>query len=244
MKKDIHSETAKAVFGNDSPEARRAAKTLNFGKLYMEPLMTKYVRDKYLDFDTEHRVLYYAHVAKGRYLLTRSPLKFTKNLVVSDPCYNLTINHCQFKVENLKPGTYYPVMIADNEVITEIAILHSDISGFGKAKVSDWQLIEDVCICVDSGQVGFFDFDKYAEKQMKENFESFYEAVGQLTLGRFEDKNVRGYLGHGVIEDWGFVSQTAYGDGTYQLFKIESEGEVIGLRVVFVDEAEDEEEED
>lgn len=88
---------------------------------------------------------------------------------------------------------------------------------------------------VDSGQAGFFDLDKYeaALKDKSDNsrnndtrFEQFYDNCGENTLGSES---------WGVVEGFGAVSSSGYGDGGYKLVERRNEdGELIEARIVYM----------
>lgn len=92
---------------------------------------------------------------------------------------------------------------------------------------------------VDSGQAGFFDraaFGAVCAPDSGPDFESFYDRVGELTMGKDE---------FGALE-WGATSRSGYGDGGYEAYaRRDAEGQVVAAVIVFItadDEAEAESE--
>lgn len=94
---------------------------------------------------------------------------------------------------------------------------------------------DDFQVGVDSGQAGFFDLDQYeaALKDKKDNirdgdtrFEQFYDHCGENTLGNEM---------WGIVEGFGAVSSSGYGDGGYKLLERRNEaGELIEARIVYM----------
>uniref|UniRef100_A0AAU6W1I6 Uncharacterized protein n=1 Tax=Pseudomonas phage Nican01 TaxID=3138540 RepID=A0AAU6W1I6_9CAUD len=109
------------------------------------------------------------------------------------------------------------------------SVLNDPIDPFSFVANDDFQ------VGVDSGQAGFFDLDKYeaALKDKKDNtrddntrFEQFYDHCGENTLG-----NDR----WGIVEGFGAVSSSGYGDGGYKLVERRNEaGELIEARIVYM----------
>jgi|GEM_PF-5823906 len=86
---------------------------------------------------------------------------------------------------------------------------------------------------VDSGQFGIFDNTIWDDVKEYDNPDNFYGKAGSLSLSE---------EGCGVIDNAGFVTRTAYGDGTYNLVKyLNAEGELTAFEIVFAEEDEDEE---
>lgn len=112
-------------------------------------------------------------------------------------------------------------------------------------QIDKWEL-EDIHVGVDSGQAGFFDYDKYAEALSDKvdndegpKFEAFYEKSCNCTGSDLQ---------FGVIDNFGVVSSSGYGDGGYELYVARNaEGQVIGAYITFISEddvKENEEEEE
>ena len=95
---------------------------------------------------------------------------------------------------------------------------------------------------VDSGQAGIFDVGQYPAGEDTGDFndpESFYGKVCKLTY----DENNR-ELTHGVV-DFGVVSLSGFGDGGYDAYAAKNNaGEVVGFRIVFIEDERDDSYED
>ena len=93
----------------------------------------------------------------------------------------------------------------------------------------------DCVIEVDSGQVGFFDDNYYAENQGGDfgDITTLFGLACSLTLS----KN-RG----GIVNDRGVVSETGFGDGSYSLYiGKNNECKIVSASIIFI--ADDEMEE-
>lgn len=91
----------------------------------------------------------------------------------------------------------------------------------------EWTLnfveVPDFEVGVDSGQAGFFDASRYVGGED----EAFYDRVCELTLEG---------LCAGVI-DFGAVSSSGYGDGSYRCFVAKNpQGEIVAAKIVFIDD--------
>lgn len=78
-------------------------------------------------------------------------------------------------------------------------------------------------------------------------FDQFYELCGEQTLGK-EYKTVDGFYLRkpsvaGSLPLFGFLSQSGYGDGGYNLYTIEENGETVAAKIVFIGDEEMETEE-
>jgi len=153
-------------------------------------------------------------------------------MLVTDPCYDKKEEDLKYQAKlPAKNGTWLATAeYADgNEwgvrVSRIIAWHESNLAG----ALSVCNKMYDADIGVDSGQAGFFDYEKYPVYPRDEiNENSFYMPVCELTLS---DKNF------GTV-DFGAVSASGYGDGGYDLYvKINDFGEVIAVWIEFIAEA-------
>jgi hypothetical protein len=172
-------------------------------------------------------------------------------MVISDPCYTIP-TWCQGVIENVKNG----VWVADVEKVQtwgeRVSVLfahHEDntieldrlLNGYGQ------QL--PFTFGVDSGQLGFFDFDHYRKDGSvvdlpKYDFgddydvtdgDVWYRAVCNITL----DSEQWGVLPFGV------VSSSGYGDGSYRVFGVTDEQtDYVGFIVIFISDEDIEDEDD
>jgi len=97
-------------------------------------------------------------------------------------------------------------------------------------------------IGVDSGQCGIFDADNYPGGNSTGEYDdknSFYGKVCELTSnehGEEADKSIP-YNTYGIIDGFGVVSSTGYGDGCYTAYGIKNEnGELIAVKIVFLED--------
>jgi len=153
------------------------------------------------------------------------------NLVVSDPCYDLT-GHCQQLFANAKLGRWVVSSQKRNmknwgDRCCKLEAVHFD----HRKDDIDWECVGQ--IGVDSGQAGIFDTRFYKDDNVvPSNFEGglvpeepWYSLCAQETLS---DKGV------GTIP-YGAVSSSGFGDGTYDVyFGKTSDNTLIGLRIVFI----------
>ena len=161
-----------------------------------------------------------------------------KKVQVTDPCYSLDV-WCTETIENMLPGKYDTfATVVDTGMlgrrVSELTIAHKsvELSGLKFIKVVTGD------IGVDSGNCGFFDYDKFREA--KETDANFVAEHGDSEIGPFTNKwwaisdNLRA-LG-GTLDDWGVLSHSGYGDGGYDLYLAydESEENVIAAKIVYL----------
>jgi len=151
---------------------------------------------------------------------------------VTDPCYRRD-SWCTDIVDNVKKGAWdaYIKTDPDSHRVSELMAFHKDVDG-KTVKNASWTSREQI-IGVDSGQCGFFD-DKYYPEN----------------TGDYEDENSFYYKCCSATErdcglvNYGVVSRSGYGDGSYGCFILEDKDEnVIGVKVVFIEECEDDDDE-
>jgi hypothetical protein len=151
-------------------------------------------------------------------------------MCVTDPCYEKGTWCAVWDLPVLKGTWHTDVVISDEgewgNRVAKLEVWHEDYPCM-------FEPLEAIStdIGVDSGQAGFFDADLYPEddKQFEyENESSFYRRVCNLTLSN--DK-------YGVIDDFGVVSCSGYGDGSYGLFGQADEwGRYVHLAILFLEE--------
>ena len=153
-------------------------------------------------------------------------------VMVSDPCYGMN-TWCQGVVENVMPGIYNCAVAYSDEGdwgvrVAEIDVMHQDARMY-------WLEAADVTVGVDSGQAGIFDYEYYAKHHTEHDVEDgWYDKVCAITLA---DESA------GTVDDSGLVSSSGYGDGCYGCYLAKTaDGLVVGLKVVYIYEDEDEDE--
>jgi hypothetical protein len=176
-------------------------------------------------------------------------------MVISDPCYTIP-TWCQGVVERVKNGTW----VADVEKVESWGERVSVLFTLNKEALRENPILEDTLrngwgkqlnfdFGVDSGQLGFFDFEHYrndnsAKDLAKYDFggdfdidggDIWYRAVCNITLASEQ---------WGVLP-FGVVSSSGYGDGSYPVFGVVNEyDEYVGFMVVFIGDEDDEDDEE
>lgn len=159
-----------------------------------------------------------------------------------DPCYSID-TWCMALIKNIKKGKYHCFATQSDEGdwgkrISELTIVHDE----HKESIDSlmWEMT-DFSIGVDSGQAGFFD-EKYYEKYHKgadvdDNAEDsqWYNRVCNITLNGDWC---------GTIDDKGVVSESGYGDGGYDVFAVYDDDSIVALKIVFISDWEDEDDEE
>ena len=167
-------------------------------------------------------------------------------LRVSDPCYYFDV-WCSGQLENARKGKWKavieklsPEQTKWGERVASLLVFHAGAAdvpfSFASWKEAPFE------VGVDSGQAGVFDLAYYRnDAVVKENDYGsypwdcdgpFYSACGSHTLSEKQ----AGCLSHGA------VSSSGYGDGGYRAYYAEEGGEVVAVRIVFIDEDEGEKE--
>lgn len=154
-------------------------------------------------------------------------IRIDGNITISDPCYEPGI-WCAFQ-ERALPGWYKCfVEVQDipvwGERIASMTAVREDF-------VDDYKLLPfyDVDrVGVDSGQMGIYDSDYFAENQVDNDYdnpESWYRQVCDVTLSDTQA---------GIMDQQGFVSASGYGDGSYNVIAFESNGDIVAIKVEFI----------
>ena len=164
-------------------------------------------------------------------------------VLVSDPCYDYP-TWCTGTVENVKPGKYETSVEywedTDPFFRGRVSVLYAILEGLNKESLN-WEITE-ADIGVDSGQCGIYDFEsvkdiigtgEYNEK------DSFYAKACACTnddkLQYQELKDLDN------INSIGVVSRSGVGDGSYDLYIAKQDDQVVGFKVVYlIDDEEDE----
>jgi len=172
-------------------------------------------------------------------------------MVISDPCYTIP-TWCQGVVERVKNGTW----VADVEKVESWGERVSVLFALNKEALRENPILQDTLrngwgkqlnfdFGVDSGQLGFFDFEHYRNDNSAKNLakcdfgddfdidagDIWYRAVCNITLASEQ---------WGVLP-FGVVSSSGYGDGSYPVFGVVNEyDEYVGFMVVFIGDEEEE----
>jgi hypothetical protein len=172
-----------------------------------------------------------------------------KDVIVSDPCYELP-TWCQAKLDNVLPGYYQPMCkIVDKDMWGRrnslLMVIHEDY----QFKDLTWTKTDHI-IGVDSAQAGIFSASTYRND---EHSLTQYKPEGSWNYGNFRSEpgidfydlmcgiTINNTDGWGRY-DGGVVSSSGYGDGSYDLYVSYNEtGEVVGICIDFLVEYEDDE---
>lgn len=164
-----------------------------------------------------------------------------EKVMVSDPCYGLG-TWCQGVLENILPGQYDCVMERSDEGdwgmrVSAIEVTHFDYKGKFLALH-----LEKFYVGVDSGQAGIFDYEYYAKHHMDSTERPH---VDDNWYDRVCDKTYTDYFDGNTIDSLGFVSSSGYGDGGYDCWTGRNEdGKIVCIRVEFISEYDEEEEDE
>lgn len=174
----------------------------------------------------------------GTHLVGNIELK--KHVYITDPCYD-TITWCQKLLTNVSPGTYRCFVVVSDEGNWghRVAELHAILNKvFDKyEELSEIPYDSEPLNCsigVDSGQCGIFDADYYEEQHPDDDYDnknSWYRRVCDLTYNA------------GIIDGLGVACASGYGDGSYPLYVAKDKNKVVAMKVVFIDDEEDDSDE-
>ena len=134
-------------------------------------------------------------------------IRFGSEVQVTDPCYT-PVEWCSHLIKNALPGVWVcRARIKDcggwGERVAALEVRHED---YKKVAINEY---ESGTLCVDSGQLGFFDADYYENHYQDANWDdmtSWYRRVCDLTCS---DEQC------GVVDNLGVVASSGYGDGCY-----------------------------
>lgn len=165
-------------------------------------------------------------------------IKLGSKVLVSDPCYEYP-TWCTGTVENVKPGNYNTSVIYWKDTdrffngrVAELLAVHESYD----VEDLDWEITK-ADIGVDSGQCGIFDFEQvkdiigHGEWDEKDKFYAQACACTEDGAKQYQEMN-----------NYGVVSRSGIGDGSYDLYVAYHKDEVIAIKVVFLMDGEDEEE--
>ena len=171
-------------------------------------------------------------------MISYGEIMLGKKVRVTDPGYALSV-WCAKTIENMLPGKYDTFATIVNtgmlgRRVSELTIAHKSV------ELSDLKFIKIVTgdIGVDSGNCGFFDYDKFQEAKEADILYANEHSINDI--GPFTNKwwaisdNLRA-LG-GTLDDWGVLSHSGYGDGSYDLYLAydESGENVIAAKIVYL----------
>ena len=169
----------------------------------------------------------------------KTTIKLGNKVMVSDPCYGLG-TWCQGVLENVFPGNYKCNVEYSDEGdwgirVAAIEVVHED---YDEVLCMD---MENFDVGVDSGQAGIFDYDYYSEYHDSCDVrphvnDDWYDRVCNITLSEASAGNIDGL---------GFVSSSGFGDGGYACWTERNrDGYIVAIRVEFITEYDEEDEEE
>lgn len=166
-------------------------------------------------------------------------------VMVSDPCYKLN-TWCQGVLENVKSGIWDAYLkMLDTRMwgvrVAELITVNSEHSRKHPVIMDEHQEFE---VGVDSGCAGVFDYDYYAQYHKEDEIdEEWYDII--ICKQFFPTYDSSGWENSIFTDSEGVASNSGYGDGGYDCYVARNdEGEIIGIRIVYIIEEEINEEED
>lgn len=160
-------------------------------------------------------------------------IKLGGKVICIDPCYEK--EELGIVVEAL-PGNYYCYVARTLEGrVASISVRHeehTDVAINEQYSCSEEEAGIRRSIGVDSGQAGIFNYSAWKDNEPSES--DWYNQACTLTLSR---------LHYGIMEDssipWaeaacGLVSSSGYGDGGYPVYVAKVDGNVVGIRIVYI----------
>lgn len=160
-------------------------------------------------------------------------IKLGTEVVVSDPCYTIP-TWCQIIVNNVLPGYYEPFVKKHDagdwgNRVSMLMCIHEDYVGKEDELALAW--VEHAgTVGVDSGQAGFFSMASYRNDQHPiEKGEADFSCTRGDEGDEWYDKMCQRTLGvsHWGSYDEGMVSSSGFGDGSYPLFVLTNEEDVV-----------------
>lgn len=164
---------------------------------------------------------------------------------VSDPCYDDTV-WCKTTMDVL-PGEYFVDVTESDEGdwgtrISSLFAIHKDYKFSGLI----WE--SDGVIGVDSGQAGIFCESSYRNDSIEMKLPSVNFVLPHMNIpgDRWYEKICRFTLSEDQwgMYDTGVVSSTGFGDGMYPVEVARRDGNVIGIKITYISDEDEFEEED
>lgn len=170
------------------------------------------------------------------------------SVFVTDPCYSPG-TWCQAKLDKVHNGKWSAWTIEKDGRVAELIVscMIVDDPDDIIETLMDPVRLKPYDIGVDSGQCGIFDAEHY---QCDEDIITDPEFDAQLSHG--DGKGDRWYnaccditqSGGADTIPFGIVSESGYGDGSYDLFVEKHAGEIIAIKIVFIGPEDEEYDED
>lgn len=169
-------------------------------------------------------------------------IKLSNKVIITDPCYGLKAYpnpSTNIVLDNVKAGTYQTNIHYSDEGswgnrVAALEIIHADCNPFNDSiEVVNLDLVDCIgSVCVDSGQMGIYDYDYYKSVSNDDGVDdNWYDEICKLTLSQEMS---------GTKDDSCVVSRTGYGDGDYDVYIGTVNGEVAYIGIIFIDDGLDE----
>ena len=140
---------------------------------------------------------------------------------VCDPSYNFGDSGTLI-LENVFNGKYLATIEYEDDLISSIHICHKNF-------FNDILEFENIgFISVDSGQAGFFDFNLFIKNHggTFDDSNSFYGSACAITSSPLQA---------GIINNFGVVSSSGFGDGCYNVFVAKNDdNKIIAAYISFI----------
>ena len=167
-----------------------------------------------------------------------------EKLFASDPCYQrVDETDLSSAVISVVPGTWKSSAILSDEGswgdrVAELYAYSKYWEDDGYMNPWNWEFYSSCG--VDSGQLGFFDYEKYPigvngyEADYEDESNWYKRACNETYNEKKHDKRF------GIVENMGVNSSSGFGDGCYDIFVARNnDDEVIAVKSVFIPEDED-----
>lgn len=152
-------------------------------------------------------------------------------LRISDPCYDLD-TWCAGTLDNVLNGKWNAKIEESDKGSWGIRVSNLVAVHENYALSANNPELTKIDVGVDSGQCGIFDLDQYPKDDPGEygDKNSFYGKVCNLTCNE-DDMNQSA----GIIDNFGVVSRSGYGDGSYECYvRRNVKGEIVAAEIVFL----------
>ena len=162
---------------------------------------------------------------------------FENEIRVTDPCYDKGV-HCSYVMKDCREGVWNASIEREHAGCwgMRVSMLEIRHVAHSKDEVLRFKKVREADIGVDSGQAGFFIESAYPtdEKEFEYEDNTFYGKVCNLTLD-MNERNPNPLHSDGGVNEFGCVSRSGYGDGSYNLaVSRNAEGKIIAARIYFM----------
>lgn len=172
-------------------------------------------------------------------------------VMVSDPCYG-TNTWCQGVLENVRAGFWDAYIKKTDEGnwgirVAELVAINLDYNDpdsdeYDKISADNIIELQEFEVGVDSGTAGIFDYDYYCKHHTEKDADDrWYDK--QIINQFFPTVDASGWEKSVFTEFNGVASTSGYGDGGYDCYVARNnEGEIIGIKIVYISNNDEDEE--